>query len=336
MQTATLSWTSSESLRHRRRREAKLRLRKHHSHHHTTLFDPYGDEDEGEEDDEEREEDLEFGSSSSEASEDSQIMVASPVSSPVSSPRKQEKQQQQEKKGKVRPLLLQHDEMINMVYSLDTTNLRDLETIEKEVAKAAARPVKAIDHHVVEMRVLRGDEQGGHRDRFREGERDRDRDTCSEGDRNMHRDRDIVRAEEGGEGGGDRHACSSSHSYTPHGGSEEAFVPIATVSSKHSHLDINISKYPNSCLQFRIRAATEQGIPGEHSVVLSFFTPRVASHECRYREEKGPFGSSTGLFYLLGTGFGKHPVRVISSHVMFFTLLCCLTVLLPVLCCAML
>lgn len=231
------------------------------------------------------EEDVEFGSSSSEDSEDSQHSVSSPVGSAESS------------RHQSHPSLLSecHDEMVNMMYALDTTNLRDLEAIEKEVARAADRPVKTIDHHLVEMRVLRADDRDpDHPDRNPDGNRDRDTDSV------IHRP---------SRQGGGSNSTPTSHSYEPHGGNEQAFLPIAEVAAPHSHLDVNISKYPNSCLQFRIRAASQQGVWGEHSVVLSFCTPRVCSHECRYRAEKGPFESSTGLFYLLGTGFGQHVVR---------------------------
>lgn len=272
LQAVTLSWTSSEALRDRRRREAKLRLRKHRSHHQTTLFDPYESLDEAEVEELEeleeaqRDDELEFGSSSSEGSDDIESVTSGISSStPPPSPRANQPLAPSDPES----VFLEHDEMVNLVYALDTTKLRDLETIEKEVARAAARPVKAIASHVVEMRVLRGERGEG----------------------------------TGGVGG------SHSHSYDAHGGSgEEVFKPLAEVAAPHSHLDVNISQYPNCCLQFRISAVTQEGNKGEYSVVLSFFTPRVFSHECSYKEEKGPFSSGTGLFYLLGTEFGQHAV----------------------------
>ena len=94
-----------------------------------------------------------------------------------------------------------------------------------------------------------------------------------------------------------------SHSFDTHG---EDFVSIAEVSTPGDCYDIDICNYPNCCLQFRIYAKTRGGLRGEHSMVLTFYTPKIFTYECPFRT---PFEPSTGLFYLLGTRFGTHSVR---------------------------
>ena len=244
-QAVVLSWVSSNSLARKRRREANQRLRKHDR---SELYDPrliVEDEEIDNDDDE-----IEFGSSSSENSEDDEDdndIASFHATSP---------------EGTAATSFLDHDEMVNLVYSMDTTKLRDLETIESEVAKAAARPVKAADYHIIEMRVISQDGEGP-----------------------------VVPV--------------SSLLYDQ---GDSDFVAIAKLSQEHRHFMFNISPYPNCCLQFRIRAATNEGIRGEPSVVLAFFTPQIFSHECSYKIEKEPFASRSGLFYLLGTAFGTREV----------------------------
>lgn len=251
-QAVTLRWTPSSALRERRQREAQQRLTKHR---HGALFNPY-DYDEEEDNSGKISDEVEFGSSASEEeSEDEEKSITySSVSDLAEEPLQPGEFVQDRSGGRGGS---------SEVFGLETTNLHDLEAIETEVARAAARPVPATDHHVVQMRVIRG----------------------------------------GGGAGNSTHT----HSYEPHG-EDGPFTSLAKVSANQNHVDINISKFPDSCVQFRIYAVTAEGIRGDPSVVLSFFTPRVFSHHCQFRDECGPFESSTGLFYQLGTQFGLHSV----------------------------
>lgn len=251
-QAVTLSWTSAHALVDKRRREANQRLQKHHHSRHSKLFYPHHVVEDDVDD-----EDFEFGSSSSDSSEDlEQIPEATlergtPVASTSSD-------------TVMMSGLDRDDDIMDLVYAMDTTKLRDLETIENEVARVAARPVKAADYHIIEMRVLSQDTE------------------------------DVVEP-------------TTSYLYDQ---GDKDFVSIAELSREHSQCNINISQYPNSCLQFRVRAATHDGIRGEPSVVLAFFTPRIFRHDCAYRVGKEPFASRTGLFYQLGTNFGMNQVFI--------------------------